>query len=423
MARLDVIRIAANRLLEVISRLGVGLPARPADCRDCCAPRPNRAAAGSPRENVSRRPRHALAQAPRAPSCCSPAAGSDRARAPAALLRTHHRSALLQIHVAQIGEGIRIGFGRKSDSLFERLRGFRESSPSAVAAAASSLSAGTKLGIAPQRLLGTIGCRRRDRRPPSTRARARSRTPARAGRCRSIACCEPGNAGCEIRALLHLRHGQIQFVLRCRRQLRADSRGDLAAIVAMREAVSLGTLGQQIARRPLTLNVVVRHHHVNRVFRAPLRHMAVDTGGARSDTLDLRRAAAMRLLMAALTNRHVTLHRCRAARNVVRVVAGDARHLAALKTRRLAQAVCAAGNLELVVAATPGRVIEMNEVVAERLSGCIRKRRMLVAANLKRQWAARRFEVALHARLELPFAVERSPGSQSRGGPLRGRRA
>ena len=32
---------------------------------------------------------------------------------------------------------------------------------------------------------------------------------------------------------------------------------------------------------------------------------------------------------------------------------------------------------------------------------------MLVAANLKRQRAARRFEVALHARLELPVAVER----------------
>ena len=80
------------------------------------------------------------------------------------------------------------------------------------------------------------------------------------------------------------------------------------------------------------------------------------------------------------------------------VVTGGTRHLAALKTGRLAQAVCAARNLEFVIAAAPWRVIEMNEVVPERPSGDIRKRRMLVAANLERQRAARRFEVALHAR-------------------------
>ena len=38
-------------------------------------------------------------------------------------------------------------------------------------------------------------------------------------------------------------------------------------------------------------------------------------------------------------------------------------------------------------------------------------------ANLKRQRAARRLEVTLHARLELALAVELRRGSQSRGRP------
>ena len=130
------------------------------------------------------------------------------------------------------------------------------------------------------------------------------------------------NTCCQIRSLLNLRHGQIQIVLRCRRQLGRVVQGDLSAIVAMREAVSLGTLGQQIARRPLTLNVVVGHHNVNRVFRAPLRHMAVDARGARGYTLHPRCSTSVRLAVTARTNRHVTRHRRGAARNVVGVVTG-----------------------------------------------------------------------------------------------------
>ena len=79
-------------------------------------------------------------------------------------------------------------------------------------------------------------------------------------------------------------------------------------------------------------------------------------------------------------DRDVTLDGFGTARDVVRVVAREAGHLAALKARRLAQAVRAAGDLELVVAPRcPGRVIEMDEVVAQRLPRRVRKRRMLVS--------------------------------------------
>ena len=112
-------------------------------------------------------------------------------------------------------------------------------------------------------------------------------------------------------------------------------------------------------------------------------------------------------LVATLADRDVTLHGLGTARDVVRVVAREAGHLAALKTRRLAQAVRAAGDLELVVAPRrSGCVIEMDEVVAQRLPRRVRKRRMLVSRNLKRQRRARGLEVTLHARFELAVAIE-----------------
>jgi hypothetical protein len=94
---------------------------------------------------------------------------------------------------------------------------------------------------------------------------------------------------------------------------------------------------------------VIGHHHVNGVFRSPLRHVAVEhvRAAAHCRPAGRRRDAGV---CAALADRDVTLHGLGAARDVVRVVTRDARHLAALKARRLAQAVRAAGDLELVVA-------------------------------------------------------------------------
>ena len=111
--------------------------------------------------------------------------------------------------------------------------------------------------------------------------------------------------------------------------------------------------------------------------------------------------------MAALAHRNLTLDCFGTARNLVRVVARDARHLAALEACRLAQAVGSAGDLEFVIAARcPGRVIEMNEVVAQRLTRRVREQGLLVPFNPKRQRTARRLEVALHARLELLVTIE-----------------
>ncbi len=111
--------------------------------------------------------------------------------------------------------------------------------------------------------------------------------------------------------------------------------------------------------------------------------------------------------VATLADRDVTLYGFGTARDIVRVVTRQAGHLAALKARRLAQAVRAAGDLELVVAPRrSGCVIEMDEVIAQRLPRRVRKRRMLVSRNLKRQRRARGLEVTLHARFELALTIE-----------------
>ena len=114
----------------------------------------------------------------------------------------------------------------------------------------------------------------------------------------------------------------------------------------------------------------------------------------------------MHALMATSAHRRVMLHGLLAARDVVRIVTGDARHLALLKTRRLAQPICAARDLELVVAPRSRRVIEMQEVIGERLARRIGKRRVFVAPDLERQRTARGLEMTLHACLELTIAVE-----------------
>ena len=61
----------------------------------------------------------------------------------------------------------------------------------------------------------------------------------------------------------------------------------------------------------------------------------------------------MRALVAALTDGHVALHRFCAPRNVVRVVTGEARHVAALEAGRLPQAVRGSRDFELVLRPAP----------------------------------------------------------------------
>ncbi len=223
-----------------------------------------------------------------------------------------------------------------------------------------------------------------------------SRSPVRAGECRTRgsipAALAPGQGTARSPALAAASRGS-------RERPRRDSR--LARDCRPR-CVAPPDRG---ARPPL--DVVVRHDHVNGVFRSPLRHVAVHAGRSRTCTRDLRHSTLMRCLVAALAHRNLARNCFGAALNVVRVVARETRHFAALETCRLAQAVRAAGDLELVIASRcAGRVIEMNEVVAQRLPRRVRKRRLLVALDPKRQRTARRLEVALHACFELPVTIE-----------------
>src|SRR5215471_21634158 len=73
--------------------------------------------------------------------------------------------------------------------------------------------------------------------------------------------------------------------------------------------------------------------------------------------------------MSAYAHLDVMLFRLRASRNVVRIMALDARHLTVLETRRFAQAISGAGDLEFFVMTRAFGMIEEDEVVAERLSG------------------------------------------------------
>src|SRR5262249_20743095 len=130
-----------------------------------------------------------------------------------------------------------------------------------------------------------------------------------------------------------------------------------------------------------------------------------------ADERAARHPLGMREVVAAAAHPDIVLHRLLAARNVVRVVAGHTRHLTLSKTCRLPQSVRAAGYLELVAVLAIARrrlgMIEVDERIAKRPPRKIRKWRMLVPANLKRERAAGRLEVALHADFQLPLAIQR----------------
>src|SRR5262249_32412652 len=156
-------------------------------------------------------------------------------------------------------------------------------------------------------------------------------------------------ASLEIRTLLHLGERQVQVVLQRRRQRWRIVQNDFTSILFFRERVGLVERGRQIARGPESLNEVVGHDHVDRVFRATLRHVAIKTGRAWSGERDLGDAASVRRVVATPAHCDVVLDGLLASRHVVRVMAGHTGHLALLETRRFPKPVRAAGDLELVV--------------------------------------------------------------------------
>src|SRR5438067_8618974 len=107
--------------------------------------------------------------------------------------------------------------------------------------------------------------------------------------------------------------------------------------------------------------------------------------------------------MALFANSVVAGDRCRAARDVVRVVAGGAAQLArALDIAlRLPQPVGALRDFKPILHSP--RPIECHTEIAQRLSWHVREWRPVKAADGVRKIQAGRFEVALHTYLDLPI--------------------
>src|SRR5437762_3118334 len=97
-----------------------------------------------------------------------------------------------------------------------------------------------------------------------------------------------------------------------------------------------------------------------------------------------------------------------AARNVMRIVTGRARHRsgAGHKTFRFSKTVCGARDFKLVVMTGIPRVIEMHHVIRKRLAWTKRKHTAIETPHRVRQRRARRFEMTLHADLKLTLGRE-----------------
>src|SRR6476661_6965311 len=91
--------------------------------------------------------------------------------------------------------------------------------------------------------------------------------------------------------------------------------------------------------------------------------------------------------------------------HLVRIVTSRASHLACPKASRLAQAVSGVSDLETIPLGI-GSAIEINRIIAERLSRPIRKWCPIVPSNRVRHVTAGRLQMALHAHVELPVAIE-----------------
>ena len=94
-----------------------------------------------------------------------------------------------------------------------------------------------------------------------------------------------------------------------------------------------------------------------------------------------------------------------AARNLVRIVARRAGHLAGTKTRRHAQPVGGMRDLERIVVSRVRRVIEIGEVIAQRFARPVGERSAIVAREFAGHPAGR-FKVTLQAGLQLALAIQ-----------------
>ena len=130
---------------------------------------------------------------------------------------------------------------------------------------------------------------------------------------------------------------------------------------------------QQVARRLHALDEVVGHHDMHLIVGSPLRHVAAHAVGDRRMSGG-RRCALDGRAMAIQANAIVMRDGRLAARNVVRVMAGGALQLplAPQKTLRLAQPVSRPQVFKRLV--LPGRAVERQTEIAQRLPRHVPKR-------------------------------------------------
>ncbi len=187
---------------------------------------------------------------------------------------------------------------------------------------------------------------------------------------------QAGNSRFQIRSVVDLGNIHIQLIFR--RWI--DFRGVIKSYLAM--VIFLGFLERlgRVTSRLIPLNVVVRHHCVHDVLRSPLGHMALDTRAAPRGHFRLMRAC-----VTIPAHGRVMLSGLLSARNRVRIVAGGARHLAALKARRFSQPVGGMRDLELIVMTAARRVIEEQDGIAEGFPRPVGKRPLRITKELTRQ--------------------------------------
>ena len=147
---------------------------------------------------------------------------------------------------------------------------------------------------------------------------------------------------------------------------------------------------------------MVRHRDMHHILGAPLRH--VTEGAIRARGMRRRQFRGV----APETRGPVVLSGLLAAGNIVRVMTRGAAHgaRAFVETNRLAQPVGRPRDLELAFMACAGRMVKMQLIVAQRLTGPVGKRLAPVPDHRIRQLEAGGFEVALQADFHLPLAAQ-----------------
>ncbi len=176
----------------------------------------------------------------------------------------------------------------------------------------------------------------------------------------------------------HLREGKIEIVFRrAGGQIRSRIIRRHLAVIERRRAVGLIFRSRQTGQRRAWANVVIRHHRVDHVVSAALRHVAIDARLFRSvppgSNRCIERCAVALTAYAVVVLRGCTRN-CRGF--VIRgvgVVTGDALQLAAAFQEALGHAhpVNRIHNLKAILVRRGFSLVEEQQKIGQRLAGLI----------------------------------------------------